>query len=71
MARLTRHDARSMAAAYAIPLKADFCALDSATVERVLALADLLKYRRPVNANGSRGRYFHAHLQRTANREAD
>lgn len=46
---------------------ADFHTLSSADVDRVLAWADLCRYRKPRNANGSRGRYFLARLQRIAN----
>ncbi len=48
---------------------ADFHTLSSEQVEMLLASADTLKYRKPRNANGSRGRYFHAYLQRLAARE--
>lgn len=64
MAKLTSSDALSLANAYHIPLDRDFHALDSATVESIVAAADSVKYRRPANANGSRARYFHAYLQR-------
>lgn len=46
---------------------ADFHALSSADVDRLLVWADICKYRKPRNANGSRGRYFFARLQRIAN----
>lgn len=42
----------------------DFHALRSSQVTDLLLAADLLKYRKPKNANGSRARYFHAYLQR-------
>jgi hypothetical protein len=46
--------------------KGNFFALPSSTVDALLAEADRVKYRRPKNANGSRGRYFHAYLSRRA-----
>lgn len=46
----------------------DFHTLTSDEVERLLAEADRVKYRKPRNANGSRARYFHAKLQREAER---
>lgn len=47
-----------------LDLTRDFCTLRASEVERVLEAADLVKYRRPKNANGSRGRYFYARMQR-------
>jgi hypothetical protein len=46
--------------------RGSFHALPSSTVDALLTEADRVKYRRPKNANGSRGRYFHAYLQRRA-----
>lgn len=45
----------------------DFHTLPSRQVDRLLEFADLYKYRKPKNANGSRGRYFFAYLQRQRN----
>lgn len=42
----------------------DFFALSQSQVEALLAEADRIGYRRPKNANGSRGRYFFAAVQR-------
>ena len=36
--------------------------------ERIIAAADAWKYRKPKNANGSRGRHFAAYLRRTLER---
>ena len=47
----------------------DFHALPSDRVSQLLVYADLHKYRRPRNANGSRARYFHAYLSRLAARK--
>jgi hypothetical protein len=63
---MNKQDAIETAANYGIPLDADFHALDSYTVERILAAADSVKYRKPINANGSRARYFHSMLRRKA-----
>lgn len=42
----------------------DFDTLSSSKVSELLEVADAVKYRKPKNANGSRGRYFFARLQR-------
>ena len=63
-------DARGRAFACAILPKLgikpgeDFHALRSSQVDELLRVADLLKYRKPRNANGSRARYFYALLSR-------
>lgn len=44
----------------------DFDQLSSSTVTELLDWADVCKYRKPKNANGSRARYFHDFLQRRA-----
>jgi hypothetical protein len=44
----------------------DFHTLSPAQVDALLAHADQSGYRKPKNANGSRGRYFHDMLQRRA-----
>jgi len=49
-----------------IPLGADFHKLDSATVDSILRVADLVKYRKPKQAPGSRARMFYAYLNRRA-----
>lgn len=46
--------------------RGDFHALPSAAVESLLGEADSYGYRKPRNANGSRGRYWHAYLVRRA-----
>jgi len=66
---MNRSSATHLAAVYNIPLGRDFCTLRSSEVERVLDAADSVKYRRPKNANGSRGRYFYARLTRAINRK--
>lgn len=68
MSKLDKAAAQSLATLYRIPLDRDFHALDSATVESIIAAADSVKYRAPANRNGSRARYFHAYLQRLSDR---
>jgi len=67
MARLTHDDARNLCAQFGIvrhPSLPDWQAMDSDQKERVLRAANLIGYRKPKNANGSRGRYFAAYLAR-------
>jgi oligoribonuclease NrnB/cAMP/cGMP phosphodiesterase (DHH superfamily) len=47
-----------------IPHDKDFFTLSFSEVENVLNAADEWKYKKPVNANGSKARYFHAFLTR-------
>lgn len=47
---------------------ANFHALSSAQVERLLDAAKQYRYRKPKNANGSTARCFFAMLQRHANK---
>lgn len=49
-----------------VPVGADFHKLDSDQVELLLSEAAVWRYRKPRNANGSRGRYFHDYMQRLA-----
>lgn len=51
-----------------IDLFEDFHALPSAKVDVILSFADLAKYKKPANANGSRARYFFNAAKRAANR---
>lgn len=53
---------------FGIVLGRDFHALNSDQVERIIAAADSVKYRKPKSANGSRARYFYQALQRAHNR---
>lgn len=62
--RLSRADACEILAALDIPRGEDFHVLRSSKVDELLTVADKVKYRKPRNANGSRGRYFHAYLNR-------
>lgn len=47
-----------------IDTNADFHTLSSLQVETIVELADLWRYRKPRNANGSRARYFFAFMAR-------
>ena len=61
---MSRQNYAHLATSYHIPLGENFYALRSDVVGRVLELADIVKYRKPKNANGSRGRYFYERLNR-------
>lgn len=54
----------------AISVGSDYHTLSSTAVDSLLHWADWWGYRKPKNANGSRGRYFHDMLQRRAQRES-
>lgn len=66
---MTSHEATALATRHNITLGKDPCQLRASEVEQVLAAADEWKYRKPKNANGSRGRYFYALLNRAAKRK--
>lgn len=68
--RLQFYEARNIIARIGCKLSADFHTLDSNQVNRVLMEADERGYRKPRNANGSRGRYFFAYVQRATHRNA-
>jgi hypothetical protein len=61
-----RASARATLSLLHLDIGQDFHALSSSQVEDLLAEADRVKYRKPKNANGSRGRYFYQLLQRRA-----
>lgn len=65
---LTRTDAHNILQNCHITLGADYHALPSEQVERLLECAKSTHYRKPRNANGSTGRYFHAYVQRQASK---
>lgn len=60
--------ARNVLALCSVDGHADYHTLRTSQVDALLVHADRLKYRKPRNANGSRGRYFYAALQRAAKR---
>lgn len=61
-----RTRAREILAACNIAIGADFYTLAASQVDALLEHATTERYRKPANANGSRGRYYHALLQRRA-----
>lgn len=65
---MNKNTATNLAHRFSVPLEKDVCTLTFAEVDRVLAAADEHKYRKPKNANGSRGRYFFCAMQRAARR---
>jgi hypothetical protein len=72
MARLSPSDACEILSRLGVSYddaRADFHRLPSDAVESLLSEAKARGYRQPRNANGSRARYFHAHLVRVAARE--
>jgi hypothetical protein len=64
MSRLTGYDATNILGLVGIPRGTDFYTLSASQVCALVDQADLYGYRKPRNANGSRGRYFYAFLQR-------
>lgn len=63
---MTNYTATSLATQFHLDLTKDFYTLSHAEICRVLEAADLVKYRKPKNANGSRGRYFFEYLKRVS-----
>lgn len=59
---MTRYEARSLIATYSIPIGMDFFMLTPEDVERVLVVADLVKYKKPLSAKGSRARAFYSYI---------
>ena len=66
--KLTPQLARSLAKRHGFSLGQNFFVLSASTVCQILDAADSVGYRKPKNANGSRGRYFYAYLNRAAYR---
>ena len=66
--RLTASEAHDILQQCHIAPETNFFALRSHEVASLLDFADKRGYRKPRNANGSRGRYFYAYLQRALNR---
>ena len=59
-------NARAILAGLRIDPAQDFHELSAAQVDGLLKEADRERYRKPRHANGSRGRYYYARLQRHA-----
>jgi len=68
---MTRDTARALCSQFAIDTTRDFHSLSQDEVARVLEAAKACKYVTPKNANGSKARYFHAYLRRSANRKEE
>lgn len=65
MTNITKKSAALLLATRAgIDLKKDFFTLSNSAVVKLGEIADVVGYRRPKHANGSRARYFFAYLQR-------
>jgi hypothetical protein len=69
MPRMTRETAQDILARCHLSATPNFFTLSNSDVVDLLLEADAVKYRKPKNANGSRARYFYAHVLRAANRE--
>lgn len=69
MKRIDSETARNILWACGVNVGEDFHTLPSSIVSDLLESADRYGYRKPRNANGSRGRYFHDMLQRRAKAE--
>jgi hypothetical protein len=64
---MSPQEAREILRRCHVPIDAaDFHMLNTSQVQALLVEADMQRYRKPRNANGSRGRYFYAMLQRRA-----
>lgn len=61
---MNAYEASNLVYRHRIPVEKDFFTLSLSEVERVLDAANEWKYRKPKQANGSRGRYFFCALQR-------
>jgi hypothetical protein len=68
VARLTACDASRILSLCNITPKVDFSTLSTNQVDDLVAESIRYGYRKPKNANGSRGRYFHAYLTRLIER---
>lgn len=66
---MNKSNATGLASQFHIPLGRDWFTLNNSEVCNVIEAADHVKYRKPKNANGSRGRYFYARLNRAARRD--
>ena len=64
-----RSHARATLTATHVPIGTNFHTLNTTQVYDLMVQADIMKYRAPKNANGSRARYFHDMLQRRAARK--
>ena len=65
---ISNKQARTILKLCSIDPALDFHTLGEARVSMLVVAAKQLRYRKPRNANGSMGRYFHAMLVRKARR---
>ena len=61
--KMTKENARNLLRSKGISFKVDFYTLRTSEVGELIEVADMMHYRKPKNASGSRGRYFFAYLQ--------
>ena len=66
---MTRGEAIMLAHIHGFDWRVDWHAMRSDAKEAVLRAADQIGYRKPRNANGSRGRCFAAYVKRAAERD--
>lgn len=66
--RISPHEARAILHRCGAARGADFYTLPSSVTNLLSDEAHARGYRKPTSANGSTGRYFHAHLQRLASK---
>lgn len=66
---IVRSEAREILRRLQIPVGQDFYLLPAGVALELAETAKARGYRKPRNANGSTARYFHALLQRRAQRE--
>lgn len=67
----SRDSARAHLRGWNVRIGQDFHTISTDQIEMVLRDADLRKYRKPPQANGSRARYFYALMQRRAQSKAE
>jgi hypothetical protein len=63
---MTKDTATTLAGKFNIDLSRNIFTLSHSEMASVIEAADFVKYRKPKNANGSRGRYFFRAMQRAA-----
>lgn len=63
MVKISKQEARNKVRRAGISLSDNFYTLRPSGVNRLLEVADEMGYRKPKNANASRGRYFFMYLK--------
>lgn len=61
--KVSKEEARNILRHKGISFKDNFHTLSPSKVSDIVDVADMMHYRKPKNASGSRGRYFFAYLQ--------